>query len=251
MLRFAVIGPGRAGRSFIGALEERGATCAATVGRHDDPADLDASLDLVIIAVPDRAIAAVAERTPVGPMVVHLSGSTGLDVLLHHHARCASIHPLISLPDPATGADALLNGANLAVAAPTTELLAEVRAIADLLGANTFVVDDQHRTTYHATASIAANHLVALCAQIERLAVSEGLPIAPFLDMMRGVLDNVQTHGAADALTGPVARGDWETVRGHVAAIGDRERPLYLALATACADVAGRAIPPDLFEATP
>jgi predicted short-subunit dehydrogenase-like oxidoreductase (DUF2520 family) len=249
MLRFAVVGPGRAGRSFRGALEQRGATCAALLGRHDDPADLDASLDLVIIAVPDRVIANVAEQIPIGPLVVHLSGATGLDVLLHRHARCGSVHPLISLSDPTMGAQALSSGANLAIAAPTAELLAEVRAVTDLLEARTFVVDDAQRTSYHATAAISANHLVALCAQIERLTERDQLPIGPFLDMMRAVLDNVETQGTTASLTGPVARGDWEIVRAHLDAIGDRERSLYLALAAACAELANRTLPPDLLEA--
>lgn len=251
MLRFAVIGPGRAGRSFIGALERRGAACVAIVGRGDDPSDLDASIDLVIIAVPDRVIAAIAAQIPVGPLVIHLSGATGLDVLLHRHARCGSIHPLVSLSDPTIGADALLNGANVAIAAPTQDLLAEVRAVTTLLEADTFVVDDRQRTGYHATATVAANHLTALCAQIERLTERGELPLAPFLDMMRAVLVNVELRGAARSLTGPVARGDWETVRSHLDAIGESERPLYLALASACAELAGQPVPPDLFEATP
>lgn len=251
MLRFAVIGPGRAGRSFVGALEQNGASCAAVIGKLDDPRDLDPSLDLVIIAVPDSLIGDVAQRVPVGPLVVHLSGATGLDVLIQRHSRCGSIHPLISLSDAATGAKALSSGANLAIAAPTPELLAEVHAVADLLDAHSFVVDDQHRTSYHATASIAANHLVALCAQVERLAERDRLPITPFLDMMRGVLDNVETRGTTASLTGPVARGDWETVRAHLDAIGDREHRLYLALAAACAEEAERTLPPDLLEAKP
>lgn len=245
-MRFAVIGVGRAGGSFLRALEAAGARPSATLGRNDDPATIEPSLDLVIVAVPDRAIAEVAARVPVGPLVVHLSGATGLQPVLAHHERCGSIHPLVSLPDSDTGARALLGGAHLALAAATPEVLVELGSIADLLGAPWFHVGDRDRAAYHAAASIAANHLVGLVAQVERLTSSHGLPLEPFTQMMRAVLDNVDAVGPALALTGPVARGDWDTVRRHLAAIDPSERSLYLEMAAACARLAGVLLPDDL-----
>jgi predicted short-subunit dehydrogenase-like oxidoreductase (DUF2520 family) len=247
-MRFAVVGPGRAGGSFRDALVATGAHPIATLGRGDDPAELDPSVDLVIIAVPDRAIADVARRLPRGPLVVHLSGATDLAPLLAFHERCGSFHPLLSLPDPERGARALMAKAHVAIAAPSSAIQAELEALADRLGARWFVVDDDRRASYHAAASIAANHLVALLAQVERIARAEAIPLRPFTEMMRAVIDNVEDAGATASLTGPVARGDWDTVRAHLASIDPDEHRLYVDLARACAALAGHRLPPDLMS---
>jgi len=242
-LRFAVIGPGRAGGSFQRALTSTGADCADVIGRSDNPERLDPTLDLVLIAVPDHAIAEIAARVPIGPLVAHVSGATSLASLLAHHQRCGSIHPLTSLPDRDVGASALLAGANLAITGADDACERDLLAVASRLGAKPFVVDEAKRSEYHAAASISANHLVALTAQIERVVRDADVPMAPFLDMMRAVLDNVGRSGAAAALTGPVARADWGTVQSHLDAIPAEERPLYLTMAKACADLAGHEFP--------
>ena len=238
-----MIGLGRAGGSFRSALTTAGAVCADVIGREDDPERLDPALDLVLITVPDRVIAEVAARIPRGPLVAHVSGATTLAPLLTHHDRCGSVHPLMSLPDSEAGAAALLHGANLAIAGANPADERELLALADLLGAKPFVVDDASRAEYHAAASIAANHLVALTAQVERITNDADLPLSPFLDMMRAVLDNVERSGATASLTGPVARADWATVQTHIDAIPAPERELYLSMARACADLAGHTFP--------
>ncbi len=245
-MRFAIVGPGRAGGAFELALEATGATAVASIGRSDDPSTLDASLDLVVIAVPDGAIAEVAAAVPRGPLVVHVSGATSLAPLLAHHDRCGSLHPLVSLPSAAAGAEALQANPNIAIAASSPDVLDEIRSLADRLGARSFVVDDERRATYHAAASIAANHLVGLVGQIDRVTSADGLPIGPFLEMMRAVLDNVERLGPRAALTGPVARADWGTVRSHLAALPNEEHELYRSLAAACAALVDRSLPPDL-----
>ena len=242
-LRFAIVGAGRAGGSFHKALTSVGAECTGLLGRADDPADLDSTLDLVLIAVPDRVIADVAGQIPVGPLVAHVSGATTLAPLLAHHQRCGSIHPLLSLPDAEAGSAALLARANVAIAGADEACEQELLDLAALLGATPFVVEESKRAEYHAAASISANHLVALTAQIERVASDAKLPLAPFLDMMRAVLDNVERTGAAAALTGPTARGDWSTVQAHIDSLPIAEHSLYLALAEACADLAGQTFP--------
>lgn len=238
-LRFAVVGPGRAGESFRRALLSVGAECVDVIGRGDDPGRIDLSVDLILLTVPDRAIAEVAAQVPVGPLVAHVSGAATLDALLVHHQRCGSLHPLLSLPNGEAGASALLAGANVAVAGSNDDARDELIAVAHELGASPFVVQEADRAIYHASAAIAANHLVALAAQVERLTNGAGLPMAPFIDMMRAVLDNVERSGAAPSLTGPVSRADWTTVEKHLDALPEPERPLYLAMASACADLAG------------
>lgn len=242
-LRFAIVGPGRAGGSFQKALSRVGADCVEVIGRDGDPGLLDPSLDLVLIAVPDRAIADVAARIPRGPLVAHVSGATTLAPLLEHHDRCGSIHPLMSLPNSDAGAAALLAGAHLAIAGADLDVVRELLALTERLEAKPFVVDDAKRAEYHAAASIAANHLVALTAQVERVAIDADLSLPPFLDMMRGVLDNIERTSAAASLTGPVARADWVTVQAHLDAIPPAEQELYLSLAQACADIASHEFP--------
>lgn len=218
-----VIGPGRAGRSFARGLEKAGWRVAGVLGREDDVASACDGVDLLVLAVPDGAVASVAAAvTPSSTCVVaHLAGALGLDVLAPHERR-ASIHPLRSLPT--TTSD--LSGAWFAVAGDP--LAAEV--VADLDG-RVVAVDDAHRVAYHAAAVIASNHLVALLGSVERVAAEAGVPLDAFLDLVRGTVDNVELLGPAVALTGPVARGDWATVARHREAIPASELAAYDALA--------------------
>lgn len=220
-----VIGPGRAGCSLARGLEKAGWRVDALLGRGDDVVDAASGVDLLVIATPDASIASVASAvTPDnGCVVAHLAGALGLDVLAPH-ARRASIHPLRSLPTTTTD----LSGAWFAVAGDA--LAGEV--VADLDG-RLVEVDDAARTAYHAAAVMASNHLVALLGAVERVASTAGVPLDAFLDLVRGTVDNVAVLGPKRALTGPVARGDWETVARHVAALPADERATYEAMTAA------------------
>ncbi len=201
--------------------------------------DAGVGVDAIVLAVPDAAIAEVAEAIEPrdGVCVVHLSGAAQLDVLSPHR-RVASLHPLVSLANPQLGA-ARLAGAWFAVAGD--HVAADIAAA---LHGRTFTVAESDRALYHATACIAANHLTGLLGQVQRLARSTGTPFEAFVDLARGSLDNVaRLVDAQDALTGPVSRADWPTVAAHLAALPDDERAVYLALAHECARLAGRVWP--------
>jgi predicted short-subunit dehydrogenase-like oxidoreductase (DUF2520 family) len=192
----------------------------------------------VILAVPDDAIGPVARAVEPGPAVmVHLSGAATLEVLAPHERR-ASVHPLVSLPDAEVGTRRLLGGAAFAVAGDES-----ARAIVAALNGTAFEVPDDRRAVYHAAAAVAANHLVALCGQVERLAAAAGVPAAAYWELMALALDDVRAAGAAAALTGPAARGDLATLAAHLAALEGAEHPLYLALTDAAARLAGRPPP--------
>ena len=237
LLRVRIIGRGRAGGAFARALDSVTTVELLGRGNHRDAAT---GVDFVVLAVPDAAIAACAQAIATGDaVVVHISGATTLSALAPHR-RVASLHPLVSMPDPVEGARRL-RGAWMAVAGdPLIDRLAEA------LNGRVFRVGDEHRALYHATAAVAANHLVALMAQVERLAGLTNVPVEAFLELAVGALDNVVASGAAAALTGPVARQDWQTVRGHVDALPAIERPLYLALVEQAATLAGHDLPSDL-----
>lgn len=224
-----VIGPGRAGSSIARALDGAGWRVDGVLGRADAAAFAGAAegVDLLVVATPDAAIAEVAAEVRPDDggrcVVAHLAGALGLDVLAPHERR-ASLHPLRSLPTATSD----LTGAWFAVAGDA--LASEV--VADL-GGRVVAVDDATRATYHAAAVMASNHLVALLGAVERVAAEAGVPLDAFLDLVRGTVENVAVLGPAAALTGPVARGDWETVRRHVEALPADERPTYEALTAA------------------
>ena len=180
-------------------------------GRDRSPVDAADGVDILFIATPDDVVAEVAAQVRPVPttVVVHLSGSLGLDVLAGHPRR-GSLHPLVPLPTPAIGSERLRSGVTLTVAGdPVTRMVAED------LGGNVVEVADADRAAYHAAAVIAANHLVALMGQVERVAATAGLPLDAFAGLMRAASEDALALGPGAALTGPAARGDWETVERH------------------------------------
>ena len=111
------------------------------------------------------------------------------------------------------------------------------------LGGRLVEVADDDRAAYHAAACIAANHVVALLGQVERVAASVGLDLESFLPLTRAALDDVDALGAAAALTGPARRGDWATLSRHLDALPEGERPGYQAGAALATRLAGSAVP--------
>jgi len=233
-----IVGSGRAGGSFHGALTEVGWTSELVSARSVSVPSLD-GVALVLLTVPDAAVAEVAAAFPrTDAVVAHVSGACDLDVLAPHE-RVGSIHPLMSLPDSETGSRRLLDHCTFAV--DGDPLMTE---LATALGGRSIEVPGPERALYHATAAIAANHLTALCAQVESLAAEVGVPVDAYWTLMSTTLDNVADIGPAAALTGPAARGDWDTIRAHLAALptGD-DRRLYLALCERAARLAGHDLP--------
>jgi len=239
-----IIGPGRAGTSLAAALSARGWEFAGFLGRHDDVSCAARGVDVLVVATPDDAIAEVAAAVaPVeGTTVLHLSGSLGLDALAPHPERGA-LHPLVPLPNGEVGASRLASGVTFAVAgAPAA------RRIVECLGGRVVEVADGDRAAYHAAACIAANHVVALLGQVERVAAEVGLDLESFLPLTRAAVDDVAALGARAALTGPARRGDWATLSRHLDALPEGERAGYqagAALATRLArsDVAEPVVP--------
>lgn len=206
-----LIGPGRAGRSLGRALLDCGWRVEGFLGRGDDLAGAAEGVDLLVLSVPDGAVAGVAAAVEPSAtcVVAHLAGSLTLDVLAPHPRR-ASIHPLVAIPTT----DTPLAGRWFAVAGDPL-----ARTVVEALAGRAIDVADADRVAYHAAACIASNHLVALLGQVERVARAAGVPLGAYLDLVRGTVDNVDALGPANALTGPVARRDWATVDRHRAAL--------------------------------
>ena len=149
--------------------------------------------------------ATIAPRVPLG----HCSGATGLDALGAHEAF--SLHPLMTVPSDAP--PGVLEGAGAAVAGSTPRATSVALTLAELLGMRPIEIDDDDRVAYHAAASIASNFLVALEDAAERVAATAGLPRELLAPLVRATVENWARLGSTRALTGPVARGDAETVR--------------------------------------
>jgi predicted short-subunit dehydrogenase-like oxidoreductase (DUF2520 family) len=231
-MNIALIGAGRAGSSFSLALGRVGHDVRLV--HHDELSSLG-SPDLIVLCVPDDAIANTAAQIAISDeyVVAHVAGSRTLDVLAPHR-RVASLHPLRALPDADDGAQRLI-GATYCVAGDDL-----VRVVVASLEGRIITLDDSQRTVYHAAAVVASNHLVALMSHVRTLAESIGLTLDDFLPLARQTLRDVETLGPDEALTGPASRGDMATIDAHLAAIPEHERATYVALANAAFELAER-----------
>lgn len=203
----AIIGAGRLGRAIAAALRGTGVAVQGPLGRGQAPE----GADVVLLCVPDAAIAEVADSIAPGPLVGHCSGATTLEPLAGH--RAFSLHPLLTVPADGVpdfhGVPCAVAGDEIAVWLATT------------LGMKPLVVADADRAAYHAAASMASNFLVTLEVAAERVAATAGLSREDLLPLVRATVDNWAALGAA-ALTGPIARGDHETVARHREALAER-----------------------------
>ena len=196
--RIQVIGAGRVGSAISARLTE----CGLSV---DEP-----NPELVLVCVPDRAIADVARELPRGPWIGHVSGATPLHALDPHVLRFG-LHPLQTFTRR-RGPDQL-DGAHAAVSGESEQALDVGRWLARTLGLNPFVLEDAHRGTYHAGAAIASNYLVTLRRAAGSLLEAAGAPPEALDPLMRRTIEN------DFELTGPIERGDLETIERHLDAI--------------------------------
>jgi len=212
-----VIGRGRVGSAVAARLEERGVEL-----RTDDA-------ELVLLCVPDRAIAEVADALAPGPWVAHVSGATPL-AALEPHSKRFSVHPLQTFT--LSRGPEQLDGAWAAVTAENIEARTLGWELADTLGLKPFDLADSQRTLYHAGASIASNYIVTLFRAASRLFEDAGAPPEGLVPLMTRTIEN------DFELTGPISRGDWAVVEAHLAALhhGRPElEPMYRVLAEATA----------------
>ena len=225
----AVVGDGRLGRALASAFRAAGLDVQGPLGRGAD----GSGAGVVLLCVPDSEIAGAAALVVDGPLVGHCSGATGLDPLAPHEAF--SLHPLMTV----THAGADFRGAGAAIAGATARARETATELAETLGLRPVEVAEEDRVAYHAAASMASNFLIALSAAAERVAETAGVERELLVPLVRATVENWSALGAPGALTGPVARGDEETVEAHRAAVAERT-PELLALFDAFLDVTRR-----------
>ncbi|WCN81234.1 Rossmann-like and DUF2520 domain-containing protein [Micromonospora sp. LH3U1] len=276
LLTVGVIGAGRVGAVLGAALAAAGHRVVAVTGgsgassarlalllpevpRRPVAAVAHAAADLLLIAVPDDALAGVvadlADRGALRPgqVVAHTSGAHGLAVLgpaAEVGARPLALHPAMTFtgtPDDL----ARLVGISYGVTAPAELRPFAARLVADLGGVPEWVAESD-RPLYHAALAHGANHLVTLVNEATDRLRDAGVdrPEKVLAPLLRAALENALRLGD-DALTGPVSRGDAGTVQQHLArlaATAPESVPAYLALARRTADraiAAGRLRPVD------
>jgi len=173
---------------------------------------------------------------------VHCSGALGLDAL---HALksnpIGSFHPLQSFPAPRP--PEAFRGVTIAVDASTPALLRRLNALARRIGGRPRRVDDASRAMYHAAAVFASNYVVASVAEGVRLLQSAGWSRKDaeqaLVPLVEGVVANLRRRGIVRALTGPIRRGDVETVRRHLAVVENPD--LYRMLGAVALEIAREA----------
>jgi predicted short-subunit dehydrogenase-like oxidoreductase (DUF2520 family) len=221
-----VVGRGRMGRALFHALHEAG---VAVRGPHGRGASGDGA-SIVILCVPDREIASACAMIRGAAIVGHVSASAELALLAPYERFM--LHPLLSV----VGEGALFAGAACAVDGSTARSLGIAHSLATRLGMRARRIPPEQRALYHAAASAASNYLTTVEGMAERLAKLVGLERADLLPLVRSAVDNWSERGASAALTGPVARGDEETVlkqRAAVSVSAPDQLPLWDALVDA------------------
>ncbi|MFP5225685.1 MAG: DUF2520 domain-containing protein [Actinomycetota bacterium] len=210
--RTCIIGPGRVGGSFAAALAARGVS-TRLIGRADDP-NLIAAAERVIVAVPDAAVAEVVSRANslVGEdaLIVHCCGPLGLEVF-EGRRRAGCVHPATPI---ATSTEPL-DGVWFGITA-TDDARTDCERLVSAVNGRFAHIPQESRAVHHAALVHASNHLVALAADASDLLGSASQMLQPLLER---TVANIGRLGAADALTGPVSRGDAATVSAHLEAL--------------------------------
>ena len=200
-----------------------------------------------MLAVPDGSVRETAEKFALlNPSrrvgLVHLSGALGLDALASLEDNpVGSFHPLQSFPTP-RGPSAF-HGITVAVDASSPALRRRLGRIAKGLGAHPKHVTDEERAIYHAAAVFASNFVDVAFAEgvrmLTRVGWSRREGIAALLPLLDGAVANIHKLGPVQALTGPIRRGDANTVRRHLEAVDNPE--LYRMLALVALEIAREA----------
>ena len=242
-LRVGVVGAGRVGAVLAAALRVAGHEIVAAAGESDasrariadllpgvptlKPTAVARACDLLLLTVPDDMLGNVvttlsdAGAVRPGQYVVHTSGRHGLDVLapaVAVGARVIAMHPAMTFSGTAIDLDRLAGCVFGLTAEPAERPLAEA-LVADL-GGSPMWVPEEMRTLYHAGLAHGANHLVTLVTQAMEILAAAGAddPAGTLRPLLTAALDNALEQGDA-ALTGPIVRGDVNTVRAHLADI--------------------------------
>ena len=238
-----IVGAGAVGTALGVALSRAGwpvhAVASRDAGRREhfrglvaverafvDAQALVEEVELIILAVPDDALAPLARMVRLygGQAMIHTSGALGAEVLEPAQGagtQIGSFHPLVAFAD-IERAVAALHGATIAIEGDE-QLLALLARMAERIGARAVRLAPGSKPAYHAAAVLAAGGFIALLDAIAELGRVAGLDeagaLAIYGPLIEGTLGNARALGIRAALTGPITRGDDGTLRAHLAAL--------------------------------
>ena len=209
----------------------------------------------VLIAVSDDAIASVAATLAEGGLggenhciALHTCGAVGpeaLRPLAEQGVACGVIHPLQTVATPEQGL-AALRGITFGIDG-SIQALKWAEQIVHILKGNALRITSEHRAAYHAAAVIASNYVVgtvdAAVRLLEQTGVDREIALRAVAPLVRASAENAVSIGPAKALTGPIDRGDIETVRAHLIALEKGSQPiadLYQAIGLYVVDMTRR-----------
>jgi predicted short-subunit dehydrogenase-like oxidoreductase (DUF2520 family) len=248
MLKIGIIGAGTVGSALAAGLTDSGYCIAAVSSRTVASAEKLArtipgcqavstsqqvadAADIVFITTPDTVIPQISSAVQwhQGQSVVHCSGADSTAILESARqtgAQTGVFHPLQSFAG-VKQALANLPGSTIAIEA-TEPLLTTLKEMAEKLNCRWIELKAEDKVVYHAAAVIASNYLVTLVKLADDLWETFGIPreqaTQALLPLIKGTINNIETAGIPQALTGPIARGDTETVKKHIAAL-QKEAP--------------------------
>lgn len=245
-MNIAFVGVGNVGMSLALALRETGcklegvndidpgvaASAAQTIGSRVfwKAEDFAQFAGVVFLTVPDHYIEQVCSEIAAaggfqpGSVVLHTSGALSSQVLISaREAGCGigSFHPLQTFPDPISGAKSLA-GSYVTIEGDETAMRA-CRELARKLQCHSMEIPSDAKPLYHAAACVLSNYMVAVVDIGLKLLEASGVDKPHSLDAVKPLLDatlqNILNKGTVNALTGPVARGDYATVEKHIHAL--------------------------------
>ena len=259
-MKIGIIGAGRVGGALAIALSEKDfSVCIAS--RHKENADFIASIskarsvsienaaqcEVVFLTVTDSAIKSVAEQiasfVSKEQVVMHTSGALSSKVIGFLNANVGSLHPLKSFANPQDSAKSLKGTIFTFEGSKKAE--AAAKKIVKAINGRFVKINPNDKVLYHLAAVLTANYTVTLFSLSQEILTSIGFSDEDakesLLTLLKGVLENIAKNGANDALTGPILRGDAETVRMHLDAIKDETlKDIYIFLAFATLKIAER-----------
>jgi|AntRauTorcE11897_2_1112592.scaffolds.fasta_scaffold00166_29 predicted short-subunit dehydrogenase-like oxidoreductase (DUF2520 family) len=248
----SIIGLGRVGKALLHVFTGKGYSVISAYNHSEiekdfkeqypnttfsvgQPKDLEKLGDLIFISVSDDSIFGIANELAtqfpeINRKVVHLSGTHSshiLNPLKKNGASVASFHPMQAItPDTKS-----FEGTWFDIEGDKP-LLEELEKISQDLKAKTFRVEPEAKPLLHASAVVASNYLVVLGDMVAKISAEANIPEATALEalkpLMENTIENINTLGVTDALTGPIARGDIKTVKQHLESLDNVPEVLSL-----------------------
>lgn len=264
--RISIIGLGSVGTALLRVLSEKGYSVISVYNRSEMdpelikryqettfqrglPRDSEELGDLIFISVSDDAVSKIVQElsnrfTGIQKDVVHLSGTHSsqiLSPLKKSGSNVASFHPMQAI----TKETKSFSGTWFDMEGDEA-LLGKLEILAKELEANTFRVEPEAKPLLHASAVVASNYLVVLGEIVSKISINANIPESTALKalkpLMENTLDNISELGVTEALTGPIARGDVQTVKQHLNSLNTipEIRSLYKRLGLEAVKIAER-----------